>query len=71
MIRKMIGGVAGSGLALGFASTAFAQAAMIKAPTAAQQLTMINKGDTAWLLVSSLLNRFSILGVFIVAPLPM
>ena len=55
MIRKMIGGVAGSGLALGFASTAFAQAAMIKAPTAAQQLTMINKGDTAWLLVSSLL----------------
>jgi Amt family ammonium transporter len=55
MIRKMIGGVAGSGLALGFASTAFAQAALIKAPTAAQKLTMINKGDTAWLLLSSAL----------------
>jgi Amt family ammonium transporter len=55
MIRKMISGVVGSGVALGFASTAFAQAALIKAPTAAQQLTMINKGDTAWLLVSSAL----------------
>ncbi len=55
MIRKMISGVVGSGIALGFASTAFAQAAMIKAPTAAQQLTMVNKGDTAWLLLSSVL----------------
>jgi Amt family ammonium transporter len=55
MIRKMISGVVGSGLALGFATTACAQAALIKAPTAAQQLTMINKGDTTWLLVSSLL----------------
>jgi len=53
MIRKMISGVVGTGLVLGFASTAFAQAAMIKAPTAAQQVAMINKGDTAWLLVSS------------------
>ena len=55
MIRKVISGVAGTGVALGFATSSFAQAAMIKAPTAAQQLTMINKGDTAWLLVSSLL----------------
>jgi Amt family ammonium transporter len=55
MIRKMIGGVAGAGIALGFATTAFAQAALIKAPTATQQLTMINKGDTAWLLLSSAL----------------
>ncbi len=55
MIRKTISGVAGAGLALGAASTACAQAAMIKAPTAAQQLAMVNKGDTTWLLVSSLL----------------
>ena len=55
MIRKMIGGVVGTGLVLGTASTAFAQAAMIKAPTAAQQLTMVNKGDTTWMLVSSVL----------------
>jgi Amt family ammonium transporter len=55
MIRKVISGVAGAGVALGFASTAFAQAALVKAPTAAQQLTMINKGDTTWLLVSSAL----------------
>ena len=55
MIRKMIGGAAGLGLALGTASTAFAQAAMIKAPTVAQQATMVNKGDTTWMLVSSLL----------------
>ncbi|WP_156424738.1 ammonium transporter [Novosphingobium fuchskuhlense] len=55
MIRKMIGGVVGAGFALGTASTAFAQAAMIKAPTVAQQATMVNKGDTTWMLVSSVL----------------
>ncbi|KUR73790.1 ammonia channel protein [Novosphingobium fuchskuhlense] len=51
----MIGGVVGAGFALGTASTAFAQAAMIKAPTVAQQATMVNKGDTTWMLVSSVL----------------
>ena len=55
MIRKIFGGIAGAGLLLGLAASAHAQAALIKAPTAAQQLTMINKGDTAWLLVSSAL----------------
>ena len=55
MIRKMIGGVVGPCVALGFASTAFAQAALIKAPDAAHQALMINKGDTAWLLLSSAL----------------
>ncbi len=55
MIRKMISGVVGSAFMLGTASTAFAQAAMIKAPTVAQQANMVNKGDTGWLLVSSLL----------------
>jgi Amt family ammonium transporter len=55
MIRKMVAGVAASGVAFGFASTVFAQAALIKAPTATQQALMINKGDTAWLLLSSAL----------------
>lgn len=55
MIRKMIGGVAGLGLALGSAATAYAQAGPIKAPTAEQMATMVNKGDTTWMLVSSVL----------------
>ena len=55
MIRKMIRGVVGPCVALGFASTAFAQTALIKAPDAAHQALMINKGDTAWLLLSSAL----------------
>ncbi|WP_408589466.1 ammonium transporter [Novosphingobium sp.] len=55
MIRKMIGGVAGLGLTLGAASTAFAQAALVKAPDVAAQATMVNKGDTTWMLVSSVL----------------
>ncbi len=55
MIRKMIGGLAGIGLTLGTATTAFAQAAMVKAPDVATQATMVNKGDTTWMLVSSVL----------------
>ena len=55
MIRKMIGGVVGASVALGAASTAFAQAAMVKAPDVAAQATMVNKGDTTWMLVSSVL----------------
>ncbi|GEN99741.1 ammonium transporter [Novosphingobium sediminis] len=55
MIRKMIGGVVGAGLTLGAASTAFAQAAMVKAPDVAAQATMVNKGDTTWMLISSVL----------------
>jgi Amt family ammonium transporter len=55
MIRKMIGGVAGAGMMLGAASTAFAQAARVKAPDAAAQATMVNKGDTTWMLISSVL----------------
>jgi ammonium transporter, Amt family len=55
MIRKMIGGLAGIGLTLGAATTAFAQAAMVKAPDVATQATMVNKGDTTWMLVSSVL----------------
>ncbi|WP_294329497.1 ammonium transporter [uncultured Sphingomonas sp.] len=50
-----------AGLALGAAALvaampAWAQtAAMVKAPTVAQQATMVNKGDTAWMLISSAL----------------
>jgi len=55
MIRKVIKGATASAVAFGFVASSVAHAAMIKAPTAAQQVTMTNKGDTAWLLVSSLL----------------
>lgn len=50
-----------AGFALGAAALvaampAWAQApALIKAPTVAQQATMVNKGDTAWMLISSAL----------------
>ncbi|GAA0730558.1 ammonium transporter [Sphingomonas sp. ABOLD] len=49
-----------AGLALGAAALvaampAWAQTALIKAPDAAQQATMVNKGDTAWMLISSAL----------------
>ncbi len=37
------------------AAPAFAQGAPIKAPNAAQMATMVNKGDVAWMLVSSAL----------------
>ncbi len=46
---------------------AFAQAAMVKAPDAVAQATMSNKGDTAWMLVSSalvLLMSVPALGLF-------
>ena len=36
-------------------SPAWAQAALVKAPDVAAQATMVNKGDTAWMLVSSAL----------------
>ena len=44
--------VAGTAL---LAAPAWAAAALIKAPTAVQQADMVNKGDTAWMLVSTLL----------------
>ncbi|MES2096617.1 MAG: ammonium transporter [Pseudomonadota bacterium] len=37
------------------AMPAWAQGALIKAPTAAQQAGMVNKGDTTWMLISSAL----------------
>ena len=55
MNRKIFGGMAGAGLALGAASAAFAQTALVKAPDVAHQAAMVNKGDTTWMLVSSVL----------------
>ncbi|QXQ06243.1 ammonium transporter [Sphingosinicellaceae bacterium] len=52
--------IAGAGVAatlatLLAAAPAWADAALIKAPTLAQQATMVNKGDTSWMLISSAL----------------
>jgi Amt family ammonium transporter len=50
----MIGGVVGAGLTLGAASAGLRQAAMVKAPDVRPR-HMVNKGDTTWMLVSSVL----------------
>lgn len=55
MIRKMIGGLAGTGASLFAATAAFAQDGPIKAPTAEQMATMVDKGDTTWMLLSATL----------------
>ncbi|MBA4355128.1 MAG: ammonia channel protein, partial [Novosphingobium sp.] len=55
MIRKMIGGLAGTGASLFAATAAFAQDGPIKAPTAEQMAGMVDKADTTWMLVSSVL----------------
>jgi len=54
MTRKLCGMAAAIVAALAVANPALA-ADMIKAPTAAQMATMVNKGDTTWMLTSSLL----------------
>ncbi len=57
MIRKLLCGAGALGASLLTASTAFAQAApaLVKAPDVAHMATMVNKGDTTWMLVSSVL----------------
>ncbi|MFM2300677.1 MAG: hypothetical protein RLZZ84_413 [Pseudomonadota bacterium] len=56
MIRKMLCGVGAVGASLFAATAAFAQTAgPIKAPTVEQMATMVNKGDTSWMLISSAL----------------
>jgi ammonium transporter, Amt family len=59
MFRKLLCGVGAMGATLLGAGTAFAQEAAaagpIKAPTVEQMATMVDKGDTAWMLVSSVL----------------
>ncbi len=56
MIRKLIHGVGALAVSL-LASAAYAQAATgpIKAPTPEQMAGMVNKGDTAWMLICSAL----------------
>jgi ammonium transporter, Amt family len=55
MIRKTFCGLGALGAGLLSATAAFAQEGPIKAPSAEQMATMVNKGDTAWMLVSSVL----------------
>ncbi len=47
--------LAASAAALAVAAPAWAAPALIKAPTAVQQADMVSKGDTSWMLVSTLL----------------
>jgi len=55
MIRKLISGVGMAGASLFAATAAFAQDGPIKAPTVEQMAGMVDKGDTSWMLVSSVL----------------
>jgi Amt family ammonium transporter len=54
MIRKILCGAGAMGASLAVSTAAFA-ADLIKAPTTDQMATMVNKGDNAWMLVSSAL----------------
>ncbi|MBB4860032.1 Amt family ammonium transporter [Novosphingobium chloroacetimidivorans] len=57
MNRKLLSGIGATIASLGVASSAWAQAAAgpVKAPDAAAAAAMINKGDTAWMLVCTAL----------------
>ena len=55
MLRKILCGTGALGASLLTASNAAFAQAMIKGPDIAQQAAMVNKGDTAWMLVSSAL----------------
>lgn len=56
MNRKLLGGIGATVASLAMSTAAWAQAAgPIKAPDAATAATMINKGDTTWLLICSAL----------------
>ncbi|SFF74148.1 ammonium transporter [Novosphingobium sp. CF614] len=56
MNRKILSGAGAAIASLAVSSAAWAQAAgPIKAPTAEQMATMVNKGDTTWMLISSAL----------------
>ena len=57
MIRKMFATAGAMGASLAVSATAFAQEAAgpIKAPTPEQMVGMVDKGDTAWMLVCSAL----------------
>ena len=53
MIRKILGGTGVLGTSL--IANAASAADLVKAPTVEQMATMVNKGDTAWMLVCSVL----------------
>ena len=55
MIRKMICGAGALGMSMLASTAAFAADGPIKAPTVEQMATMVNKGDVAWMLTSSVL----------------
>ena len=55
MLRKILCGAGALGASLLTASNAAFAQAMIKGPDIAHQAAMVNKGDTAWMLVSSAL----------------
>ena len=53
MIRKFLGGAGVLGTSL--IANAASAADLVKAPSVEQMATMVNKGDTAWMLVASVL----------------
>jgi Amt family ammonium transporter len=55
MVRKFISGIGAMGASLLTASAAFAQDGPIKAPSVEQMAGMVDKGDVAWMLTSSVL----------------
>ncbi len=55
MFRKLLTGAGVMGASLLASTAAFAADGPIKAPTVEQMATMVNKGDVAWMLVSSVL----------------
>ena len=55
MIRKILGGAVAVGGSFAAAGTACAQTALVAAPDVAAQAGMVNKGDTTWMLISSVL----------------
>ncbi len=61
-ITKMASGAAGLGLALFVALPAWAQdAAALQSPATAAPAATVNKGDTAWMLTSTVLVMMMIL----------
>ena len=54
MIRKLLYGAGGLGASL-FAATAALADGPIKAPDAAHMANMVNKGDTTWMMISTVL----------------
>ena len=55
-VTKLATGAAGLGLTLFAALPAWAQDAALQAPAAAAPAATVNKGDTAWMLTSTVLS---------------